>query len=236
MTELRLRRHDSSLLFVVWSLSALACNAKPERHTSASAASGKHAGSYRAQVTNPGGLGSYSADVTIGTTGAYYSLTWTIGKERKYQGLGIEWPGFLAAGWGIREYRVYVYEISANRLIGRWAGAQSAGKLSRETLEGPPTLNGNYRIVDGHDSVRDVRYEGTLSIAPNGTIYRITRNVPGEPALGGVGIKKSNRLIVGAGPGGGAGVTVYTAVAQGLSGQWAQPGSNLLGTEYLTRR
>jgi hypothetical protein len=198
-------------------------------------ASGKLAGAYRARATNPGMTGSYAADVVIKLTGAYYSLDWRLAAGRNYRGVGIELPEFLAVGWGVEDHHVFVYEISGSRLIGRWASAKSNGKLGEEVLEGPAGLNGNHQIVEGIDP-SGAAYDGTVSIAANGAVYRLQRRTSAGNAQGGVGIKKGNRLIVGAGPGGGAGVMVYTIQETGLSGQWAQPASNMLGTEYLTKR
>ncbi len=199
-------------------------------------ASGKLAGDYKARATNPGGSGSYAADVSIRVTGSYYALSWKLGKDTAYAGTGIEMPEFLAVGWGVPDCHVIVYEIAGNRLIGRWASAKSDGKLSEEVLEGPTGLNGNYRIVDGYDATSGATYDGSVSISANGAVYRLQRRLSNGTVQGGVGLKKGNRLIVGAGPGGGAGVMVYTIQEKNLSGQWAQPSSNMLGTEYLTRR
>jgi hypothetical protein len=218
-----------------WFVASAGCQAEPPKIEAAPAVSGKHSGRYSARATNPGGQGDYTADVTITASGAYYTLNWKIGKERSYTGVGLEIPGFLAVGWGHAGYRVFVYEVTGKEIVGRWAAADNQGKVGSEVLEGPQGLNGSYRIARGYDPARDASYEGMVSIAPNGAVYRLQRSVRGH-VLGGVGIKKGSRLIVGAGPGGGAGVMVYTLQEQGLSGQWAQPTSNLLGTEYLSRR
>ena len=225
--------------FILVALAAatlLACNRSAARAEPESGATGKLAGEYQARATNPGGQGSYDTQVSISRTGAYYSLSWKIGKERTYRGVGIEFPGFLGAGWGLEGYQVFVYEISGSELRGRWAGADNKGKLGSERLQGGSTLNGNFEIVEGYDPVLGEHYDGSISLAPNGAIYRVQRTTSHHKPLGGVGIKKGNRLIVGFGPGGGAGVTVYTLKPKGLSGQWAQPTSNLLGTEFLTQR
>jgi hypothetical protein len=209
-------------------------NAAPQKP--ATGATGKLTGKYSARATNPGGAGNYTAQVSIARTSAYYSLSWQIGKERSYGGVGIELPGYLGVGWGLKDYRIFVYEISGNRLLGRWASQASKGELSHEVLQGPGSLNGNFVISDGYDAARGRRYDGSVSIAPNGAIYRFRHQASRGDELAGVGIKKGKWLIVGAAPGGAAGVMVYTISGKALNGQWAQPGSNMLGTEYLSRR
>ena len=213
---------------------ALACqgNAPP---APASGATGKLSGKYKARATNPGGAGSYTAEVTIERDNAYYSLNWRVGKERSYRGAGIELPGYLAAGWGIEQHYVFVYELTGNRLLGRWAHQASGGKLSSEVLEGPPGLNGNYAIVEGYDAPGSKHYDGSVSIAPNGAVYRFQHRRSGGETLAGIALKKGKWLIVGAAPGGAAGVMVYTLSGPALNGQWAQPTSNMLGTEYLSK-
>lgn len=211
------------------------CQSNSPQATPASGASGKLAGKYKARATNPGGAGSYTAEVTIARSDAYYSLTWRVGKERSYRGAGIELPGYLAAGWGLEQYYVFVYEISGGRLLGRWAHHGSTGKLSSEVLQGPPGLNGNFTIVEGYDAARSTTYDGSVSIAPNGAVYRFQYRRSGGIELAGLGLKKGKWLIVGAAPGGAAGVMVYTLSGASLNGQWAQPTSNMLGTEYLSK-
>jgi len=215
----------------------MSCNTSKGRALPASGATGKLEGRYSARATNPGGRGDYSGDVAIRRTGSHYSLDWHIGKDRSYRGVGIEVGNFLGVGWGVgSSHAVFVYELAGGKLAGRWASSLTNGKLGSETLEGSASLNGTYRIVDGYDPARDQSYDGTVSIAPNGVIYRLQRAPSSGEPMGAVGIKKGNLLVVGAGPRGGAGVMVYTLRGEALSGQWAQPTSNLLGTEYLTRR
>jgi hypothetical protein len=214
---------------------ALACESRAPKDAPASGATGKLAGKYKARATNPGGTGSYTADVTIVRNDAYYALTWQVGKERSYRGAGIELPGYLAAGWGIDQYTVFVYELAGGRLNGRWAHQASAGKLSSEVLEGPAGLNGSFTIVDGYDRAAGRRYDGSVSIAPNGAVYRFQYRRSDGVELAGLGLKKGKWLIVGAAPGGAAGVMVYTLSGASLNGQWAQPTSTLLGTEYLSK-
>jgi hypothetical protein len=57
----------------------------------------------------------------------------------------------------------------------------------------------------------------------------------GSEEFHGAAMKKGSRFFVGWARGGGA-VMVYSVKDKKLSGQWAQPGSSQLGTEFLTRR
>lgn len=220
---------------LAWSVIFLFACQNKSTPAPASGATGKLSGKYTARATNPGGAGTYTAQVNIEKTDAYYSLTWRVGDKRSYRGAGIELPGFLATGWGIEQYYVLVYEIAGNRLLGRWAHHASGGKLSSEVLQGPPGLNGNYTIVEGHDAASGSSYDGSVSIAPNGAVYRFQHRRSDGVELAGLGLKKGKWLIVGAAPGGAAGVMVYTLSGASLNGQWAQPTSNMLGTEYLSK-
>ncbi len=202
----------------------------------ASGASGALNGEYTiTSATLPGGSrGAYPGNVKIQKTGDYYGVEWSFDHKQSYRGVGIEEGEFLSAGWGMAEDSgVAVYQIAGGQLNGRWAASNGSGKLGKEEATGPSGLNGSYTIVAGRTPNGD-SYDGQLAITPSGNMYRVIRRA-GADTFHGAAVKKGSRLFVGWAKGGGA-VMVYTVKGDKLSGQWAQPGSSQLGTEFLTRR
>jgi hypothetical protein len=223
------------LLLILGSLALSSCR-KSSRPEPPAAASGKLSGEYRiTSASRPGGNRSvHAGTVTIEPAGSHYAVSWRLEAGQSYRGVGIEEGEFLAVGWGAAEDSgVAVYEIGGGQLKGRWAASNGGGKLGSEELRGPSALNGTYEIEDARSPAGD-SYDGQLSLTPSGSIYRLIRRA-GTTTYHGAAIKKAGRLFAGWDRGGGA-VMVYTVKEGKLNGQWAQPSSSGLGTEFLTRR
>jgi hypothetical protein len=224
------------LLFLILLLAPVAGCKKRALSEPPSGASGALNGEYSiTSASRPGGNRStHAGSVTIEKSGNYYGVAWRLDGGKEFRGVGIEAGEFLAVGWGpADDCGVAVYEIAGERLIGRWASASGAGKLGGEELRGPTGLNGSYTIVTGRTPAGE-SYDGQLAITPSGNMYRVIRRA-GSDELHGAAMKKGSRLFVGWARGGGA-VMVYTVKDSKLNGQWAQPGSSQLGTEFLSRR
>lgn len=199
-------------------------------------ASGKLLGKYViTSASNPGGQpGAYTGNVEVSKSGSYYSLTYALHGGQSYRGVGIETGEYLGVGWSTAEpFAIVVYSLEGRRLDGRWASSTSGGKLGSEVLSGPPGPTGSYEIVEAFSPETGKSYRGTVSIQQNGSIYRMLWSIGGE-TWSGVGIKKGSLLFAGRAPGGGA-VVVYTLRSGTLAGQWAQPATSELGSEYLKK-
>jgi hypothetical protein len=224
------------LALVLMGALALPCCKKTTRTEPPAAVSGKLSGEYTiTSASRPGGdRNVHAGTVAIKANGGQYAIEWRLANGQRYRGVGLEEGEFLAAGWDMAgEPGIAVYEIVGGQLKGRWATGGDGGKLGTEELRGPAGLNGSYEIVDARSSGGG-SYEGQLSLTPTGNIYRLIRRA-GSATYYGAALKKGSRLFAGFSTGGGA-VMVYTIKEGKLNGQWAQPSSSQIGTEFLTRR
>jgi hypothetical protein len=222
-----------AVLLGALALPACKKTAPPE---ASAAVSGKLSGEYSVtSASRPGGDRSVnSGTVAIKVNGGHYTLEWRLQNGQKYGGVGLEQGEFLAAGWDASgDAGVAVYEINGGQLRGRWAMASGGGKLGAEELRGPSGLNGVYEVVAARSPSGEF-YEGQLSLTPSGNIYRLIRRA-GSATYYGAALKKGSYLFAGFSTAGAA-IMVYTLKDGKLSGQWAQPSSSQLGTEFLTRR
>lgn len=203
-----------------------------------SSAAGGIAGSYQiTSASNPGGQGGYTGTVQLAQEGDHYTIDWSVANSPGYKGVGIVEGSVLGVGWGTgANYGVAVYKVSGGTLTGRWATFMSRGKVGSETLSGPAGLNGEYKIAAATNPANNKSYEGTVRIAPNGSAYSVTWQLPNE-TYSGVGILSGDVFVVGWGTGGGsAGVVSYGISGGQLNGSWAQPGGSALGTEVLAKK
>lgn len=187
-----------------------------------------------ASSANPGGGGAYEGSVEITQNGGYYDLSWTLKKGQGYQGVGLVVGDILGVGWSPKSPGVVVYTIDGGTLNGTWSTAGSGGKVGTEKAEGPAGLNGSYRVT-GTNPGGSGGYNGTLSITPAGSVYRLAWRV-GNDSYQGLGIKRGDKLVVGWSTEGSAGVVLYSIKGSTLDGVWAQPGSTALGSERLTKQ
>ena len=185
--------------------------------------------------SNPGGGSSYRGQLAIRQVGETSELRWTIEDSAPYAGIGLSEGNLLGAGWSMGSgHGVVVYRIQGGSLRGRWAASSTPGQVGTEDLQGPPNLKGTYQIV-ASSSPGGGSYTGSVTITPTGSTYALEWNLTRE-SYKGVGIRRGNVLVVGWGPGQGAGVVVYEKKGDGLDGVWATAGGTQLGSEVLKTR
>lgn len=89
-----------------------------------------------------------------------------IGVKRPGQGQDELWLAFAPEG----AVALAVYEIDGGKLTGQWIPMNAAkdGKtvLGHETLRGPATLNGTFKIVSAKAPNDGAEYSGTVTLAP----------------------------------------------------------------------
>jgi hypothetical protein len=89
-----------------------------------------------------------------------------IGVKRPGQGQDELWLAFAPEG----AVALAVYEIDGGKLTGQWIPMNAAkdGKtvLGHETLQGPATLNGTFKIVSAKAPNDGAEYGGTVTLAP----------------------------------------------------------------------
>ncbi len=201
------------------------------------APAGAVAGSYSiTAASNPGGAGSYKGTLAVTQHGPHYALDWTIPGSASYKGVAIQSGNWLGVGWGMgSNFGVVVYKVAGGTLTGTWTTAQTMGKIGTEVLEGPPGLNGTYKITAATNAGGPGTYTGTVNITPTGDTHKVTWNV--KPAgYSGTGILKGDTFIVGWGVAGqSAGVVAYDTTGGGLNGTWAAANGSQLGTEVLAK-
>jgi|GEM_PF-2077510 len=185
--------------------------------------------------SNPGGGNPYRGQLAIRQVGETSQLRWTIEDSAPYAGIGLSEGNLLGAGWSMGSgHGVVIYRIQGGSLRGRWAASSTPGQTGTEDLQGPPNLKGTYQIV-ASSSPGGGSYTGSVTITPTGSTYALEWNLTRE-SYKGVGIRRGNVLVVGWGPGQGAGVVVYEKRGDGLDGVWATGGGTQLGTEVLKTR
>lgn len=192
------------------------------------------AGAYRiAAAHNPNGT-TYSGDVAISRQGDVYRLSWTIGGSPGYVGVGLHVGDVLGVGWSAGAAPgVVVYRVKGGTLHGTWA-AGARGGVGEEDLDGPPGLNGTYRITRGKNPDGS-SYTGSVAIKKQGDTYALVWSIP-HTSYAGVGILNGDVLSVGWGSGNAPGVVAYAVSGGTLDGAWANPGDPKRGSERLERR
>ncbi|MDQ7248532.1 hypothetical protein [Dongia sedimenti] len=201
------------------------------------------AGIYDAQGHNPGGGGAYKAVVQIVPFGSAHAILWKLGAGKGNEGLAIRQGNVLGAGYtaGKIPFGLVVYRVAGGVLDGEWiSSGDPKAELGRETLEGPATLGGNYKITLGQNRDGTTNYTGEVIIKPDGDTYLLAWMVP-KLAYVGRGVMIGDVLVVAYGrsqdPKKLPGVVAYKIDnADTLSGVWATPGAKLTGTETLKRR
>lgn len=248
LSSSRALRSGTAACFTLFCLAALASSstgckrsedsgARAESNVQLGSAPVDFAGSYTiAQASNPGGAGTYNGAANINRNGEVHSITWIIANSPGYSGVALSEGNTLGVGWGMgKRYGVVVYRIQADKLVGRWATADSGPTPGTEELSGSPNLEGNYTIVSAK-TPKGGTYSGSVSITPNGDTYTVQWVLKGAEGYTGVGIREGDLFIVGWGEAGkGAGVVSYQKNGNSLVGKWAAPGSRALGKETLNK-
>ena len=200
------------------------------------------AGTYDAQGKNPSG-GNYKGSVQIVPYGSAHAILWKLESGEGQEGLALRQDNVVGAAFrnGKIDFGLVVYRIAGGLLDGDWMtpGNQKA-ELGRETLEGPETLSGTYKITLGQNRDGTTNYTGEVIIKPEGDTYLLAWMVP-KLAYIGRGVRVGDVLVVAYGrsqdPAKLPGVVAYKIDdATTMTGVWATAGSTKTGTETLKRR
>jgi hypothetical protein len=100
--------------------------------------------------------------------------------RRTYPGLGL--VIYKIDGGSLKGFRLPEVVLKQERRVGR------------EELEGPPTLNGRYRITLSENPFGQPYYDGTVEIAPHGEIYQVRWFTP-DLAYFGTGVKLGDVFV-----------------------------------------
>jgi hypothetical protein len=200
------------------------------------------AGLYDVQGKLPNGK-DYSGAVQIAPFGSAHAILWKLASGDGYEGLAIRQGNVLGAGYtaGKIPFGLVVYRVAGGVLDGEWiSSGDPKAELGRETLEGPATLGGNYKITLGQNRDGTTNYTGEVVIKPDGETYLMAWYVP-NLAYVGRGVRIGDVLVVAYGRGQDPrklpGVVAYKIDnADAMSGVWATPGAKATGTETLKRR
>jgi hypothetical protein len=200
------------------------------------------AGLYDIQGQYPGGK-DYGGAVQIVPYGSAHAILWKLATGQGYEGLAIRQGNVLGAGYtaGKLPFGLVVYRVAGGVLDGEWiSSGDPKAELGRETLEGPATLGGTYKITLGQNRDGTTNYTGEVIIKPDGDTYLMAWMVP-KLAYVGRGVRIGDVLVVAYGqsqdPKKLPGVVAYKIDdADTMSGVWATPGAKVTGTETLKRR
>jgi hypothetical protein len=200
------------------------------------------AGVYDAQGKFPGDK-DYSGAVKIVPFGSAHAILWKLANGQGYEGLAIRQGNVLGAGYtaGKLPFGLVVYRVAGGVLDGEWVtSGDPKAELGRETLEGPATLGGTYKITLGQNRDGTTNYTGEVIIKPDGDTYLMAWMVP-QLAYVGRGVRIGDVLVVAYGRGRDPrklpGVVAYKINdANTMDGVWATPGGKATGTETLKRR
>lgn len=138
-----------------------------------------------------------------------------------------------------------VYEIKGGTLSGKWYPFYIDGdakNVGTEDLQGPETLDGDYKITSAKAPNTGAAYSGTVSIHPANIVgepdqaksYLITWNLGGAK-IQGIGVRTKNYLIVSSGAGADVNIAKFDIQNGGIiSGDWYKLGSKEKGLAAAT--
>jgi hypothetical protein len=198
------------------------------------------AGHFSANGQAPNGK-AYTGEVLVEDAGSLDAILWKLADGEAYKGIAIHRDNVLAAAYGTANQRfgLVVYKIRGGTLEGLWADTGSLkADLGKETLQGAPDLNGEYKITVGQNRDGMTNYTGKVAIRRNGDTYILTWYAPSLSAIG-VGIKLNDMLVVAYGndPKRMPGVVAYRADSPNtLVGIWGLAGQRQTGKEVLSRQ
>ncbi len=186
-------------------------------------------------ASTPGTGAAYSGDVNItARRDGAYSLRWNVGAGETMVGTAIDTGKLLAVGWSAsNQHGIVYYEVKGGKLSGRWATAGVSG-IGSEELDGPPGLDGTYRITAGNSPYQGGKYAGTVTIKPARGAYDLHWTLTSKESYQGVGILMDDILVVGWGAGN-VGAVAYEKRGERLVGRWTMTGAGI-GTETLHQR
>ncbi len=200
------------------------------------------AGLYDIQGKFPNGK-DYGGAVKIVPFGSAHAILWKLADGQGYEGLAIRQGNVLGAGYaaGKLPFGWVVYRVAGGVLDGEWVtSGDPKAELGRETLEGPATLGGKYKITLGQNRDGTTNYTGEVIIKPDGDTFLVAWMVP-NLAYVGRGVRIGDVLVVAYGRGQDPrklpGVVAYKIDdANAMDGIWATAGSPQTGTEALKRK
>jgi hypothetical protein len=118
--------------------------------------------------------------------------------------------------------------------VGCNRGEQQAGPEGKAGGAAPGDLAGTYTITSAANPGGGGGYKGSVTITPEGDVYKLAWTIPNSPPYSGVAILDGTTLGVGWGMGSRYGVVVYRVSGGKLTGRWATGGSGTeAGTEDL---
>lgn len=197
-------------------------------------------GEYRHSTVTPAGKTRRSV-ATIASRGAGLSIMWEEDEGNLFGGIGVSLDGVFGAAYtealdgSFRGAGVLAYRIQGGTLDGVRLPRDSAdGELIRETLDGPPTLDGRYVIVRSVDTHGATYHSGYVEIVRRGDTYQMTWYTPAH-SYDGVGLRVGDVLVAGYARGFAPGLIAYCA-DQGLLtgvGTYGQVGT--VGADSMKR-
>lgn len=137
-----------------------------------------------------------------------------------------------------------VYDISGGTLTGKWYPWYADGdpkNLGSESLTGPATLDGEYKIVSGQAATTGTPYTGTVTIKPlaitgaadDSKPYLFTWDFAGTKVYG-MGIRTGNRMFVATGAGADVVIAKFTLHNGSFNGDFYKRGSLEMGSTAAT--
>jgi hypothetical protein len=197
-------------------------------------------GEYRHSTVSPAGKTRRSV-ATIAPRGAGLSVMWEEDEGNLFGGIGISLDGIVGAAYtealngSYRGKGVLAYRIRAGTLDGvRLPSDIPEGTLIRETLEGPPALEGRYSIARSLDSAGRSYHSGFVDIVRDGDTYQMTWFTPAR-SYEGVGLRVGDVLVASYGNGFAPGIIAYCADAGLLTGIVTYGHVGTIGADTMVR-
>lgn len=132
-----------------------------------------------------------------------------------------------------------VYEIDGGNLKGTWYPWYVDGdakNLGTETLSGPATLDGEFKIVSAKAPTTGAAYAGTVTIKPTEIVGSATEAQPyavtwtlGATKIQGIGLRTGNYLFVSSGAGPDVNIGKFQIGNGSFNGDWYKLGSKEIG-------
>ena len=136
--------------------------------------------------------------------------------------------------------RLCVYEIDGGNLKGTWYPWYINGdpkNIGTETLKGPQSLNGEFKIESAKAPFTAAEYTGTVTIKPANIVgaddhqapYLVTWNIGGNK-ISGIGIRHRKYLFVSSGSGADVNIAAYKIDNGSMTCDWYKAGSTEKGS------
>lgn len=178
---------------------------------------------------------------TIAPRGAGFSIAWEEDDGNLFGGIAVAVDGILGAAYtealngSYRGKGVLAYRISGGTLDGVRLPADAAdGALIRETLQGPPALEGRYAIARSLDGDGRTYHAGFVEIVRHGDTYQMTWYTP-ERSHEGVGVRVGDVLVASYGAGFAPGIIAYCADQGVLTGVGTYGHVGTVGADRMVR-